>query len=108
MSLFLYLQDVISLGVGISQIVLLILSVMGLAIARLSLRYEQIAIFRRPMSIAGLSLPAAVACLAIFREPAGREDEKTCALPVTLAELGDDPPTKKLQTRQRFIRGRVK
>ena len=71
LSLFLYQQNFISFGVGISQIVLLTLSIVALSISHLSTRDVRLSAFRRPMLIIGLSLPAIVACLAIIREFAG-------------------------------------
>ncbi|QDT09502.1 hypothetical protein [Planctomycetes bacterium K23_9] len=70
-ALFLYQHEIISFGVGISQLVLLTLSVVGFSVAHLSQRHPSIAVLRRPMSIIGQSLPALVACLAMFREFSG-------------------------------------
>jgi hypothetical protein len=71
LSLFLYQQNFISFGIGISQMVLLTLSIVGLSIAHFSASDVQLSAFRRPMCVIGLSLPAIVACLAIIREFAG-------------------------------------
>ncbi|MGB7343030.1 MAG: hypothetical protein WBD20_02355 [Pirellulaceae bacterium] len=70
-ALFLWSQEVISFGVGISQFVMLTLSVVGLTIAHLSKRDLRFAMFTRPMQIIGHSFPAIVACLALFREFSG-------------------------------------
>ncbi|MFK8113381.1 MAG: hypothetical protein AB8B91_14345 [Rubripirellula sp.] len=68
---FLFSQNVISFGVGISQVVLLALSVIGLTVAHLADRHQRLAVFRRPMLMVGQSLPALVAVLAVVREFSG-------------------------------------
>lgn len=65
---FLFSHDVITVGAGISQIVMLTLSVVALIISEGHRRYERLAVFRRPMLIIGLALPVVIACLAMLRE----------------------------------------
>ncbi len=65
---FLFAQNVISIGSGASQFVLLGLSVAGLTIAWFTQSRESLRILRRPMLVIGHSLPAVVACLALTRE----------------------------------------
>ncbi|KAA1261379.1 hypothetical protein LF1_39260 [Rubripirellula obstinata] len=64
---FLFAQGVISIGAGLSQFVLLGLSIAGLSIALFAERNQKIQILQRPMLWIGLSLPAIVAFLAIGR-----------------------------------------
>ena len=70
-AIFLFVQNVISIGAGVSQFVMLGLSVTGLAMAWTTQSREKLSILRRPMLVIGQSLPAIVACLAIARELTG-------------------------------------
>lgn len=65
---FLFAQNVISIGSGASQFVLLGLSVAGLSVAWAAQSRERLQILRRPMLVIGHSLPGVVACLALTRE----------------------------------------
>ena len=71
MTWFLSVHDVISLNVGISQFVLLGISIVGLMVAHGSQRSENLAIFRRPMLFIGQALPGVVAILVVVCELAG-------------------------------------
>ena len=68
---FLFTQGVISLVTGISQFVLLSISIVGLTIARGAERYQSLKIFQRPMLFIGQAMPALVAILAVARELGG-------------------------------------
>lgn len=69
--LFLFCQDIISFGVGISQFVLLGISMTGLVLARVAENNSNLAIIRRPMYTIGQTLPTLVASMAILRQLGG-------------------------------------
>lgn len=71
MTLFLFTHEVITLGQGKSQFVLLGISVAGLTAAHLSKQRDDLAIIRRPMHMIGQTLPTLVAMMAVFREFSG-------------------------------------
>ena len=71
LAFFLLDQNVISIGAGVSQFVMLGLSVAGLSIAWTTQSRKKLLVLRRPMLLIGQTLPAIVACLAIVRELTG-------------------------------------
>ncbi len=71
MTLFLFAHDVITFGAGMSQFVLLGISITGLSLAHLSQQREDLAIIRRPIHMIGETLPTLVAIMAVFREFSG-------------------------------------
>ena len=77
LGIFLLDQNIIALGMGVSQFVLLGLSVTALAINSFSQRDERLAVFRRPMLLVGQTLPSVVASLAILRESSGVAESST-------------------------------
>lgn len=68
---FLFVQGVISVGAGLSQFVLLGLSIAGLSIAFVAERHPRARVLQQPMLLIGSSLPAVVAVLAIARAMLG-------------------------------------
>ena len=66
--LFLYLQKVVTLGVGISQFALLFLGVAAFGIVEIAKRYRIESALERPMNGVGNAMPALVAVLALARE----------------------------------------
>lgn len=71
MTVFLFAHDVITFGAGMSQFVLLGISIAGLSLAHLSKQRDDLAIIRRPMHMIGQTLPTLVAMMAVFREFSG-------------------------------------
>lgn len=76
-TLYLFAHDAISLGAGISQFVLLGISITGLSLAHLATRREDLTIIRRPMHLIGQTLPALVAVMAVFRQLSGLMESHT-------------------------------
>ncbi len=70
-ALFLYCQEIITLGFGISQLVMLTMAVVALTVSHLSSRDRRYAILTRPMLVKGHGLPVLVVGLAIVREFSG-------------------------------------
>jgi len=73
-AIFLASQGILTFGAGISQFVLLGLSVTGLSLAHLASRRERLGIIRRPMHLIGQTLPTLVAGMAVVRELSGHPD----------------------------------
>ncbi|MEQ9411894.1 MAG: hypothetical protein RIK87_29535 [Fuerstiella sp.] len=70
-AMFLFNQELIHFGQGISQFVLLGAASAALVTSRLSERHARLVVARRPMRLVGQSLPALVAAMAVLREAAG-------------------------------------
>ncbi|MBC7967223.1 MAG: hypothetical protein H7Z17_15015 [Fuerstia sp.] len=71
--LWMFTHHLIEFGAGISQFVLLGLSVIMLIVCRQIHDRESIQVLARPFRIVGLMLPLVVACMGIVREFSGRE-----------------------------------
>jgi hypothetical protein len=71
--LWMFTHHLIEFGAGISQFVLLGLSVIMLIVCRQIHDRESIRVLARPFRMVGLILPIAVACMGIVREFSGRE-----------------------------------
>ena len=71
--LWMFTHHLIEFGAGISQFVLLGLSVIMLIVSRQIFERESIRALARPFRMVGLILPLAVACMGIVREISGRE-----------------------------------
>ena len=65
---FLYTEQVISFGIGLSQFVLLAIGIAALGIVALANSYKSLEVFDRPMKVVGNTMPAVVACFAVLRE----------------------------------------
>ncbi|MEZ6129693.1 MAG: hypothetical protein R3C59_13505 [Planctomycetaceae bacterium] len=74
LALFLSSQGILTFGAGISQYVLLGLSIVGLSLAHLSKSREHLAVIHRPMNLIGQTLPMLVAGMAVVRELSGPPD----------------------------------
>lgn len=71
--LWMFTHHLIEFGAGISQFVLLTLSVIMLIVSRQIHDHESIRVLARPFRTVGLIMPMAVACMGIVREFSGRE-----------------------------------
>lgn len=69
--LFLFSHGVISFGVGLSQFVLLGISISGLVLAHQAESNKKLVVIQRPMNMIGQILPALVAAMAIVRQLGG-------------------------------------
>lgn len=65
---FLYTEQVISFGIGLSQFVLLGIGIAALGIVALAKSYKSLEVFDQPMKVVGNAMPAVVACFAVLRE----------------------------------------
>ncbi|MCP4172293.1 MAG: hypothetical protein GY758_16130 [Fuerstiella sp.] len=85
--IFLFSQDLVQLGAGVIQVVLLAIAVMGLVIAKLTDTYVNLAIAKRPMDAIGQTLPTVVALMTIVCELTGTTgtDTATNALSLMMA-----------------------
>ncbi|EMI16241.1 membrane protein [Rhodopirellula maiorica SM1] len=82
LALFLYHEGVITVGAGISQLVLSAIAITALTIDHLAASQTKLQITRRPMRMIGQTLPGMVAVLAAVREISGVFDESSTALNV--------------------------
>ncbi|GAA5506958.1 hypothetical protein [Novipirellula caenicola] len=82
LALFLFSQGVITVGAGISQLVMSAIAITALTIDHLAAAHPRLQITRRPMRLIGQTLPALVAVLAAVREISGAFDESSTALNV--------------------------
>lgn len=71
--LWMFTHHLIEFGAGLSQFVMLVLSVTALIVARQVRDHESIQILGRPLRIVGLILPMVVVCMGVIREVSGRE-----------------------------------
>ncbi|WP_442509908.1 hypothetical protein SH528x_001510 [Novipirellula sp. SH528] len=82
LALFLFHEGVITVGAGISQLVMSAIAITALTMDHLAANKTRWEITRRPMRLIGQTLPAVVAVLAAAREISGVFDESSTALNV--------------------------
>ncbi|MCA9008989.1 MAG: hypothetical protein KDB01_04545 [Planctomycetaceae bacterium] len=68
---FLAARGIVHFGAGLSQLVLLTISILALIVAKVAESKPRLQIVRRPLYLIGQACPALVACLAVGRELAG-------------------------------------
>ncbi len=76
-AVFLFDQKLIGLGSGISQFILLLISILSLTLAHASIHCKDLMIIRRPIQAIGQGIPILVATMAVIHQLSGSLESET-------------------------------